>query len=236
VYGNVHKTRKGDDFSPRQFFEVCDFEVIAIAGSAGGIAPLKSLLTELPEDFPCPIVIVQHLPPVVRFRSALDQVLGRCTNLTVKWAEQGEALRAGTILLAPQDHHLEILKNGRISLSDGREVNRCRPAADPLFRSIAAHYGQKAIAVILSGALYDGAMGACEVARAGGRVLVQSRETAEQPDMPHAAICAGAVDFEFSPRIIARTLIALAMARGAAAWFQVSSEIRLARATSAALF
>jgi two-component system chemotaxis response regulator CheB len=109
-----------------------------------------------------------------------------------------------------------------VSVISGEKVNGSRPAADPLFASVAVHCRSRGIAVVLSGALGDGAEGAYKVAAAGGRVLVQSRETALVPDMPSAAIRRGAVDFEFSPRVIAHSLIALTMAPGAAAWFQVS--------------
>jgi two-component system chemotaxis response regulator CheB len=221
MYATVHMTETGKDLAPMNIPGSGGFDVIGIGASAGGIVALQELLTELPEEFPCPILVVQHLPPSLRYRSALDEVLGRCTKLNVKWAETGEALRAGNVRVAPQDHHLQVLHSRTISLTSGQKVNGSRPAVDLLFDSIAANYGTRGIAVVLSGALWDGAKGACHVAAAGGRVLVQDRETAEMPDMPLAALRAGAVDFAFSPRMIARTLIALTMARGAAAWFQV---------------
>lgn len=221
VYAAVHRTQPGTDRNIRKCESIPVFEVVAVAASAGGITALKELIRGLPAEFPCPILVVQHLPPAVRYRSLLDKVLAGCTVLNVRWAQHGEVLRSGTILLAPQDHHLEIVRGGIVCLMGGNKVNGSRPAADPLFSSVAAHCGPKGIAVVLSGALRDGAEGAYNVAAAGGRVLVQSRESAFMPDMPSAAIRRGAVDFEFSPRMIAHSLIALTMAPGAAAWFQV---------------
>lgn len=226
MYATVHRTETGKDSTPYQYPWAGGFDVIGIGASAGGIGALQELLTELPEEFPCPILIVQHLPPAIRYRSVLDKVLGRSTSLNVKWAEAGETLCVGNILVAPQDHQLEILPNRTVSLTGGKKMNGYCPAVDLLFHSIAANYGKGGIAAVLSGALCDGAKGAYRVAEAGGRVLVQDRETAEMPDMPLAALRTGAVDFAFSPRMIAQTLIALTMAPGAAAWFQVWHENR----------
>jgi two-component system chemotaxis response regulator CheB len=100
-------------------------------------------------------------------------------------------------------------------------VNGSRPAADPLFESVAGQYREQGIAVILSGSLHDGANGAYEIAAAGGRVLVQDRETSLVCGMPLAAIRTGAVHFVLSPEMIARALITLVMAPGAAEWFRV---------------
>lgn len=226
MYATVHKTEMDQDLNPRKNRGTAAFDVVAIGASAGGIGALQELIAELPEEFPCPILIVQHLPSAIRYLSVLDKVLGRCTKLNVKWAEPGEPLCAGSILLAPQDHHLEILHNQTVSLTRGSKVNGFRPAVDLLFHSVAAHYGSSGIAVVLSGGLWDGAKGARHVAAVGGRVFVQDRETAEMPEMPLAALRTGVVDFAFSPRMIAQTLIALTMARGAAAWFQVWHQTR----------
>lgn len=196
-------------------------EVVGIAGSAGGIEALRELLGVLPADFPCPIVIAQHLGPLTAYKSVLHRVLRSEAALCVKWAEDGELLRAGCVFLAPQDQHLEITPDRRVRLIRSAKVNGSRPAADPLFASIAREYGARGACVILSGCLWDGADGAYRIGAAGGRVLVQDRETSQADDMPLAAIRTGAVHFELSPEMIGRALITLAMAPGAAAWFQV---------------
>ena len=196
-------------------------DVVGIAGSAGGIEALKELLGVLPADFPCPIVIAQHLGPLASYKSVLHRVLRSKTALCVKWAEDGEFLRAGCVFLAPQDQHLEITPDRRVRLTQSGKVNGSRPAGDPLFASIAREYGARGAGVILSGCLWDGADGAYRIGAAGGRMLVQNRETSLMGDMPRAAIRTGAVHFELSPEMIGRALITLAMAPGAAAWLQV---------------
>lgn len=223
MYATVHKTLPDDDFHQdrRDVRGFAALDIVGIAASAGGIPALKELLAALPEDFPCPIVVVQHLCSANQYMSALDQILSTRTRLRVKWAEDGESLRAGYILLAPQDQQIEINPDHKVQLVRAEKVNRVRPAADPLFASIAKHFGKRAVGVILSGALCDGAQGAYEIAAAGGRILVQNRETSLVPDMPAAAIRTGAVHFELTPAMIARALAALVMAPGAAEWFRV---------------
>lgn len=195
-------------------------EIVAIAGSAGALQPLYELLGALPLCFPCPIIVVQHLPRAARYKSLLDEVLGRNTELPVKWAEHGEPLCGGRIFLAPQDFQIEITHARRVKLIPVGSVNRRRPSADPLFRSIATVFTRTAASVVLSGALWDGAQGAFDVAEAGGWVLVQDAATAICGDMPRSAMSTGAVDFALSPRLIAHALITLAMAPGAAEWFR----------------
>jgi hypothetical protein len=122
-------------------------------------------------------------------------------------------------LLAPQDCHLTISQNQTVHLVALEKFIGYRPSADLLFGSIAEHFRSRAVGIVLSGALYDGAYGTYQIAAAGGRVLAQ--ESAVMPDMPDAAIRTGGVDFAFSSTMIARALVTLVMAPGAAAWFQV---------------
>ena len=196
------------------------FDVIAIASSAGGIQALKKLLEILPEDFPIPILVVQHLPALSKYTSMLDKVLGRATSLRVKWAENGRRMFPRTVYLAPQDRHLSVDATRRLRLMESPKINGVRPAADLLFASVAANFGSRAIAVVLSGALSDGAEGAWKIAQNGGRVLVQDRASSQCFDMPNATFTSSG-DFMFSPEIIAHTLISLVMVPGAADWFRV---------------
>jgi two-component system, chemotaxis family, protein-glutamate methylesterase/glutaminase len=195
------------------------FEVVVAAASAGGIEALREMLAELPGDFPCPIVVAQHLASAALYTSSLDHVLGRCTALTVKWVEDGESLRPGHVYLALQDHHVRVAADGCLRLAGA--LKGVRPAADVLFRSVATHFGASAAAVVLSGALDDGARGVYEIASAGGRVLVQDWETASMKWMPMAAAETGAPEFALSPRMIGRVLVAWMMAPGAADWLRV---------------
>lgn len=199
----------------------CAFDVVAIAASAGGIEALRQVLTILPKDFPAAILVVQHLPSTVHYKSTLDLVLGRHTQLRVKWAEDGERIGPRTVFLAPQDRHLSIDPTKALHLTAGPKINRVRPAADFLFQSVAACFGARAIAVVLSGTLSDGAEGAGAIARNGGRVLAQDDISSQYFGMPGATLAVAGVDFMFAPAIIAHTLVNLVMVPGAADWLRV---------------
>jgi two-component system chemotaxis response regulator CheB len=108
------------------------------------------------------------------------------------------------------------MDTGRLSLSDGPRIHSVRPAADPLFASVAAYAGARAISVILSGYGRDGAAGACAIAQAGGNVIAQDATTSEAFGMPGAAIAAGGVKYVVPVTAIAPTLLSLAQERAVA--------------------
>ena len=139
--------------------------VIGIAASAGGVEPLRRLVADLPADLDAAVCVVLHIPPTGR--SLLAPILARHSALTTVVAEHGVRLRAGTIYVAPADQHL-LVRADAVELSRGPKENGVRPAADPMFRSLARAWGSRAVAVVLSGALDDGAAGAAAVAEAGG--------------------------------------------------------------------
>jgi two-component system, chemotaxis family, protein-glutamate methylesterase/glutaminase len=184
------------------------FAIVAVASSAGGLHALTDLLSKLPHEFPVPIVVVQHLDP--RHRSLMAEILSRRTALAVKQAEAGESLRAGTVYVAPPDRHL-LITGDMVSLADTELVHFLRPSADLLFESVAASYRRGAIAVVLTGTGKDGAMGVLAIKKTGGTVLVQSRESAEFPGMPEAAIQSGAVDFVLPLEELPGALLSLVM-------------------------
>jgi two-component system chemotaxis response regulator CheB len=159
--------------------------VIGVAASAGGVEALRRLVAQLPTNLDAAVCVVLHIPPTGR--SLLAPILARDSTLTVKPAEHGAPLRAGTIYVAPADHHL-LVRADTVELSRGPKENGVRPAADPLFRSLARSWGDCAVAVVLSGALDDGAAGAAAVAAAGGRVVVQDPSDALVPGMPSSTI------------------------------------------------
>jgi len=131
------------------------------------------------------VLIVLHIP--ASSRSLLPTILARQTRLPVHTAEDGMVLRAGHVYVAPPDRHL-VVAQGRIVLQTGPKENGTRPAVDPMFRSLAAAYGPAAVAVVLSGALGDGSVGARSVAAAGGTVLVQDPADAVVPSMPERTL------------------------------------------------
>ena len=210
--------QQGEMYSPTD-----PFGVVVIASSLGGIAALSEVLSALPANFPAPIIIVQHLQPA--YKSQLDEILNRRTPLHVKWAEQGECLCAGNVYLAPADNHVVIVPPGIVTLSHAEKVQFVRPSANPLFDSVAAYYGERAIAVVLTGAGSDGASGVQSIKYCGGKVLVQNMRTSQSFGMPGAALRTGCVDFTLSLRVIARALVSLVMVRGASQFFCPTSEM-----------
>lgn len=196
------------------------FDVVVIAASAGGIAALIPLLRNLPQSFPIPIIVVQHLPSASRHVSRLDQVLRLNTALQVKWAEDGEFPLPGTVYLAPQDRNTILSsKTGAFVVSGAASFSK--PAADPLFCSAVERFGSRVMAVVLSGMLSDGAEGAAAIARAGGRVLAQTSSEAEFDDMPNAAMKRSRVGLPFDSVSLARIVANLVMIPGVAAWFGI---------------
>jgi len=184
------------------------YDVVVIGASAGGVPALVALLSAVPADFPVPILVVQHLSATLP--SNLPTVLGYRTPLMVKWAEQGELLRPGRVYVAPPDRHLLVQPNGRTALSSTDRIGWWRPAVDVLFRSAAAAYGERVIAVVLSGAMWDGAKGTRAVAEAGGITIAQDEGTCDHFDMPAAALDLGRADLMMSPPKIAEALRLLA--------------------------
>lgn len=203
--------------SPAEYRDI-PFDVVAVAASLGGPRTLVEVLGALPPDFPADVVVVQH-----RHTSRTDmlpEMLSKQVTLPVSEARSGDLLRGGRILIAPAGFHLVVGATGQLLLVDGPRVQFARPSADMLFGSVARHYRERAIGVVLTGKLSDGAAGARAIALAGGRVLVQDPMTAKAAGMPRAAIAAGCAHFVLSPRGIASALVALTMIPGAAALFR----------------
>jgi len=162
-------------------------DTVVIAASAGGIEALRDLLSALPPEFPAAVLLVLHVPAAGG--RALPHILIRAGRLPASTATDGEDALAGHIYVAPPDRHI-LLMDGMIRLSSGPRLNGHRPAADPLFISAAKAKGPRLIAVVLSGALDDGAVGCAAVERRGGLVLVQDPADSAYEGMPRAAIAA----------------------------------------------
>ncbi|TMD40470.1 MAG: chemotaxis protein CheB [Chloroflexi bacterium] len=186
------------------------FDIIAIAASAGGVIALTEVLAHLPESLGAIIVIVQHVDP--RHRSLMPQVIGRQSRMPVVHAEEGALLERAHIYLAPPDRHLLVKRGGTLTLTDTELVNFVRPSADLLFESVAAVYGPRAIAVVLTGSGHDGALGVTAIKQRGGTVVAQDEATSEFFGMPSAAIKTGAVDFVLALDEIAPKLVGLVAA------------------------
>ncbi len=183
------------------------FDIVAIAASAGGLKAISYILAKLPANFPCAIVIVQHLDP--HHPSLMAAILSRHTQLQVKQAQQGDRVKPGTVYIAAPDHHLLVNRDGSICLTQSQLVHFLRPSADLLFNSVALSYKERAIAVVLTGAANDGAMGVQAIKQMGGTVIAQDQATSEFFGMPKAAIATGMVDFVLPLPEIASALITL---------------------------
>jgi two-component system, chemotaxis family, protein-glutamate methylesterase/glutaminase len=201
------------------------FNMVVIAASAGGIPVLGSFLSGLPRYFSAPIVVAQHLGPRSLYESRLDRVLQRFTELEVKWASDGETPVSGKVYLAPQDQITVIdPADGTLRTMLRPDPLRSRSSGNDLFKSAAKFYGYRTLALVLSGALDDGAEGSLEVLGVGGRVLAQSCRSAEFADMPRAAMNHTHAALAVEPVALAHTAIALVMAPGASEWFRVGTD------------
>jgi two-component system chemotaxis response regulator CheB len=155
------------------------------------VEALHVVVNSLPAGLPAIVLIVQHMDP--SHRSTLPALLGRYSALPVKPATSGEAARAGTVYVAQPDAHL-IVRDGHLLLTDAPRVHFSRPSIDLLFESVADAYGQRAVAVVLSGTGVDGAAGLRAVKAKGGATIVQDPATAAHPGMPRAALATGCAD------------------------------------------
>ena len=146
---------------------------------------MTKLLSELPADFPIPIVVVQH-----RSKDSdklLSQLLQDATPLTVCEIEDKDVLEAGKVHIAPANYHV-LVEPGYLSLTVEEPIRYSRPSIDVMFISAGDTYGKAAIGVVLTGANEDGSRGLAHIVKRGGKALIQSPKSAEIPIMPEAAI------------------------------------------------
>jgi two-component system chemotaxis response regulator CheB len=183
--------------------------VLLIGSSTGGPQALNSIMSRIgPIIDTVPVLVTQHMPPM--FTTILAEHLGRSAERPAREAVDGEPIRAGTVYVAPGGRHMRVAQhNGAavIALDDGPLVNFCRPAVDPLFESAAHVYGCGALAVILTGMGTDGALGAGDIAAAGGSVIAQDEATSVVWGMPgsaaHAGVCSAVLPLdEIAPKLL----------------------------------
>lgn len=167
-------------------------EVVAVGVSTGGPKALADLLSSIPVDFPVPIVVVQHMPPLLTqlLADRLDQVC----PLRVREAVHDARLRRGDVWVAAGDLHLRVARHGprtRLQLDDSPPEHSCRPAVDVLFRSVARAFQDRCIALVLTGMGKDGLEGSRAIVNAGGRIIAQDEQTSAVWGMPRAVAEAG---------------------------------------------
>ncbi|MEX3811058.1 chemotaxis protein CheB [Paraburkholderia sp. BR13439] len=183
------------------------YELVVIGGSAGGIEVLNVLLAALPMRFAAAMMVVMHLPP--DSPSYLVPALAHRCALPVLEPDAGELILPGRVHVAPPGYHMLVEVDRTVALSTDAAVRFSRPSIDVLFESAAAVYGERLLAILLSGANDDGALGLERVRTLGGTAWVQDPASAGSAEMPRAAIARGAADAIYTPETLARRLAAL---------------------------
>jgi two-component system chemotaxis response regulator CheB len=159
--------------------------IIVIGASAGGLSAIRDLVGSLDHTLRAAVFVVRHFPPTAE--SMLPALIGRCTELPIQHAEDGQPICLGRVYVAPPGYHLT-LEAGAMRLAFAPRINGARPAIDPLFYSAARAFGRQVAGVLLSGYLDDGVGGLLAIHRAGGLSIVQDPEEAEVGDMPRSAL------------------------------------------------
>jgi two-component system chemotaxis response regulator CheB len=162
-------------------------QIVVIGTSAGGLNALTQLISQLQANFPAPILVVQHISADAT-GNVLVESLNKVSKIKCAHAESGTKLKTGHLYVAPSDHHLMVDSGHKILVTKGAQENRSRPAIDPLFRSAAVEFGNRVIAILLTGYLDDGTAGMKVVQRCGGICIVQDPADADYPDMPQNAL------------------------------------------------
>lgn len=181
------------------------YKLVAIGTSTGGPVALQRVLTQLPANFPAPIVLIQHMPAA--FTKAFAERLDKLCRITVKEAEDGDILRPGLALLAPGGKQMMVDGRGAIKILPGDERLNYKPCVDITFGSAAKSYGDKVLAVVLTGMGADGREGARLLKQGGSAIWAQDEASCVIYGMPMAIVKADLADAVYSLDDIGKHLV-----------------------------
>ena len=188
-------------------------DIVAIGSSTGGPKALQDVIPKIPENFPVPIMLVQHMPKA--FTGSFAERLSSLSHIKVLEASGGEIIKPGTAYLSPGDKHISLVKEGnegfKISLSIEPEDLINRPSVSVMMESVAKLYPGKALGVILTGMGSDGLTGMKKIKETGGKTIAQDEATCVVYGMPKAVVDAGIADlilpiYKIADQIIEETV------------------------------
>ncbi|TWC16199.1 MULTISPECIES: chemotaxis response regulator protein-glutamate methylesterase [unclassified Pseudomonas] len=181
------------------------YKLVAIGTSTGGPVALQRVLTQLPANFPAPIVLIQHMPAA--FTKAFAERLDKLCNISVKEAEDGDVLRPGLALLAPGGKQMMVDGRGAVKILPGDERLNYKPCVDITFGSAAKSYGDKVLAVVLTGMGADGREGARLLKQGGSAIWAQDEASCVIYGMPMAIVKADLADAVYGLDDIGKNLV-----------------------------
>jgi two-component system chemotaxis response regulator CheB len=181
------------------------YKLVAIGTSTGGPVALQRVLTQLPANFPAPIVLIQHMPAA--FTKAFAERLDKLCRISVKEAEDGDILRPGLALLAPGGKQMMVDGRGAVKILPGDERLNYKPCVDITFGSAAKSYNDKVLAVVLTGMGADGREGARLLKQSGSQIWAQDEASCVIYGMPMAIVKAELADAVYSLDDIGRHLV-----------------------------
>ncbi len=186
---------------------VPDIQLVAIGASTGGPIVLQKILSQLPQNFPVPVVIVQHM--AAGFVQGFTEWMGESLNVPIHVAQNGEYLLPGHVYVAPDAYHIAVTGGNRVTLRQEEPENGLRPSVSYLFRSVAEMYGRRAIGVLLTGMGKDGAKELKQMKESGAVTIAQDKDSCVVFGMPGEAVKLDAATYVFSPEKISEALISL---------------------------
>ncbi len=181
------------------------YKLVAIGTSTGGPVALQRVLTQLPANFSAPILLIQHMPAA--FTKAFADRLDKLCRISVKEAEDGDQLRPGLALLAPGGKQMMVDSRGAVRILPGDERLNYKPCVDITFGSAAKSFGDKVLAVVLTGMGADGREGARLLKQSGSQVWAQNEASCVIYGMPMAVVKADLADAVYSLEDVGRHLV-----------------------------